>query len=552
MKIALAQINTVIGDFNSNINKIISFSDEALKNGCDLCIFPEMSVSGYPPRDFLENNYFVEENLKAINKLTSSICGIAVIFGAFIKNTRDWGKPLVNAALFAENGILSGTQEKKLLPTYDIFDELRYFEPGIKGDPLIFKGKTIGLTVCEDIWYDNVCLPRRLYGVDPICDLMKNTPDFFVNISSSPYELSKYDVRKKLLVNHAKNTGKIFIYVNNVGGKDSLVFDGNSLVVSPEAEILAHAKAFEEDLIYFDLSSKKGDTRINPSETEWSLLQALSLCLRDYTKSCGFTKAVIGLSGGIDSALTATIARIALGRENVLGVIMPSPFTSQESIIDAQELAKKLGISVTTIPITPMYGSYLDAFSRVFQKVDIDLTTENLQARIRGNILMAISNKMGHLVLSTGNKSEMAVGYCTLYGDLVGGFALLSDIPKTMVYKIARYINQEIENFIPERCFAKAPSAELRPDQKDEDDLPPYNILDQILYLFIEKGLSAGEIILNGFEAGVVKKVINLVRKSEYKRQQAPIGPKVTSKAFGYGRRYPLSHNFREFDRDLE
>lgn len=550
MKIALAQINPVIGDFNNNIQKIINFSSEALKNNCDLCVFPEMCVSGYPPKDFLENNYFVEENLRAIEKLILSIKDIALIFGAFIKNQKDWGRPLANAALFAQNGMLSGAQEKRLLPSYDIFDELRYFEPGLESKPIIFNGKKIGLTVCEDIWNENDFLSRKLYDAEPICDLKQNEPDFFVNISASPFELSKYEARKKLLVKHAKNTGKIFLYVNNVGGKDSLVFDGNSVVISPEENILAHAKAFEEDLIFFDLSQKKGDIRTNPADTEWSLLQALSLCLRDYAKSCGFTKAVIGLSGGIDSALTAAIARISLGKDNVLGVIMPSPFTSRESIEDAEELARKLEIPIKTVPITPMYETFLGSFSNVFQKSNADLATENLQARLRGIILMAISNKMGHLVLSTGNKSEMAVGYCTLYGDLAGGFALLSDIPKTMVYKIASYINKEVGDFIPERCFTKPPSAELRPEQRDEDDLPPYNILDQILGLFIEKRLSAEEIIAKGFNAETVKKIINLVRKSEYKRQQAPIGPKVTSKAFGYGRRYPLSHNFHEFNRD--
>jgi NAD+ synthetase len=550
MKIAMAQINPVIGGFNENIPKIINFSHEASKKGADLCIFPEMCVSGYPPRDFLENNFFIEENLRAIEKLTISIKDIAVIFGAFIKNKRDWGRPLANAALFIENGKLSAIQEKRLLPSYDIFDELRYFEPGIESNPIMLKGKKIGLTVCEDIWNQNDFLSRRLYDVDPINDLKKYDPDFFVNISASPFELTKYEARKRILANHAKNTGRIFLYVNNVGGKDSVVFDGNSIIISPEAETLAKAKAFEEDLIFFDLSHKKGDIRSNPAETEWSLLQALSLCLRDYAKNCGFTKAVIGLSGGIDSALTASIARISLGKDNVLGVVMPSPFTSKESIEDAEELAQKLGIQIKTAPITLMYDTFLHSFSNIFPKFHADLTTENLQARLRGIILMAISNKMGHLVLSTGNKSEMAVGYCTLYGDLAGGFALLSDIPKTMVYKIARYINKEVGDFIPERCFTKAPSAELRLEQKDEDDLPPYDMLDQILAFFIEKHLSAEEIISKGFNSETVKKVIKLVRKSEYKRQQAPIGPKVTSKAFGCGRRYPLSHNFNEFNRD--
>jgi len=550
MKIALAQINPVIGDFKGNIQKIINYANEAKKNGSDLCIFPEMSISGYPPQDFLENNYFIDENLRAIENVILSAKDIAIIFGAFLKNKRDWGKPLVNAAIFAENCVLSGIQEKRLLPSYDIFDELRYFEPGIESSPIMFKGKKIGVTVCEDIWNEKDFLSRRLYDLDPVNDLKKYEPDFFINISASPYELTKYDARKRILINHSKNTGKFFLYVNNVGGKDSVVFDGNSIAISPQAETMAHAKAFEEDLILFDLSNKKGDIRTNPSETEWSLLQALSLCLRDYTKSCGFTKAVIGLSGGIDSALTAAIARISLGKDNVLGVIMPSPFTSKESIEDAEELAQKLGIQIKTAPITPMYDTFLHSFSNIFPKFHADLTTENLQARLRGIILMAISNKMGHLVLSTGNKSEMAVGYCTLYGDLAGGFALLSDIPKTMVYKIARYINKVAGDFIPERCFTKPPSAELKHDQKDQDDLPPYDILDQILALFIEEHMSADEIISRGFNSETVKKVIKLVRKSEYKRQQAPIGPKVTSKAFGYGRRYPLSHNFQEFNKN--
>jgi len=544
MKIALAQVNPTIGGFQENVVHFVDCAAAAAAQGCDLVVFPELALSGYPPKDFLEHGQFVQEGIKALDSFASKVRGIGVICGVATPRKEAFGKPLYNTAVLFEDGRILAEIHKQLLPTYDVFDETRYFEPGPPSMPVTFRGRSIGITICEDAWNDPDLVSQGRYRVDPVCELVRKGADLLVNIAASPFELEKPRLRERIFSHLAGKYGVPFVFVNAVGGQDSLVFDGHSLVVASDGRVIARASSFSESLVVSDLETGDGDLGSDVESDEEVLIKALSLSLYDYMRRCGFKKAVLGLSGGVDSAVTAAIAARAIGRENVLGVIMPSPYTSRESILDATQLAENLGIELLTIPIEGLFKGYLETLAPVFVGLKPDTTEENIQARIRGNLLMAISNKFGHLVLSTGNKSELAVGYCTLYGDLSGGYALISDVPKTMVYRIARHLNATGSG-IPERIITRPPSAELRPDQKDQDDLPPYDILDTVLELHIERNASREEIISRGYDPALVARILSMIARSEYKRLQAPLGPKVTTKAFGYGRRYPLAHAYR-------
>lgn len=544
MKIALAQVNQTVGDFQKNTENICSFLDRAKSRGAHLVVFPELAVTGYPPKDFLDIPAFIDENLKALHNIAHHVTDISAIVGFADKNKLPYGKLVYNAAAFIHNQKIVSVHHKSLLPTYDVFDEHRYFEPAHTISPVRFMNYILGISICEDIWNDEEFWTRPLYERDPIENLISQRSNIVINISSSPFTVDKHEkIRSRMLMHDAVKYKVPFVYVNQVGGNDDLVFDGNSTVINAEGKLIAQAAMFKEDLIVVDTENPEVQVRpkiYTPIET---VRKALIVGLQDYMTKCGFKKVVIGLSGGIDSAVTAALAVEALGNDNVIGVLMPSPFTSQESACDAVKLSVNLGISYKIIPIKDTFESYLNTLKSEFQGMPFDITEENLQARIRGNILMALSNKNGYLVLSTGNKSELAVGYCTLYGDMSGGLALISDVPKTMVYELARWINHERE-IIPQNSIKRLPSAELRPNQLDMDTLPPYEILDGILKAYVEDAKSPSEIIQMGFEKKIVLEIIRKVKRNEYKRRQAPPGIKVTSKAFGSGRRMPIAHKF--------
>ena len=544
MKIALAQINQTVGDFQNNIEKICSYIDRARSQNADLVVFPELAITGYPPKDFLDIPAFVDENLKALEKITCSVSGISAIIGFVDKNKRPHGKLVHNAAAFIQDKKIISIHHKSLLPTYDVFDECRYFEPAYTISPVKFMDYTLGISICEDIWNDEEFWARPLYEKDPIEDLISQGANIIINISSSPFAVGKHDkIRLRMLIHDAVKYKVPFVYVNQVGGNDDLVFDGNSSVINAEGSLIARSAAFEEGLIVVDIEKSVVQLQSKVYSPVESIHKALIVGLGDYAIKCGFKKVVIGLSGGIDSAVTAALAAESLGKDNVIGVLMPSQFSSQGSIDDAVRLAQNLGIIYKKIPIKDIFETYQNTLKTEFKGRPFDIAEENLQARIRGNILMALSNKYGYLVLTTGNKSELAVGYCTLYGDMSGGLALISDIPKTMVYELARYINRERE-VIPQNSIDKPPSAELKPNQFDQDTLPPYDILDGILKAYVEDAKSIGEIIRMGFDEKIVREVIGKVNRNEYKRRQAAPGIKVTSKAFGSGRRMPIAHNF--------
>ena len=559
MKIALVQINPVIGDFSHNTEKIAEWAKKALQQGCDLVIFPEMAIAGYPPQDLLDRPSFLRDHNEAFQRLLSRITGIGVITGTITSHTAATGKPLHNSAVLFENGKILFSAQKRLLPCYDVFDETRYFEPGSKSRIFNYKGMTFGLTICEDIFNDKNFFPRRLYTVDPIEELYENSAgkiEMLINLAASPFQIGKSGDKKEIFSNICTQYPMSLAYVNQVGGQDSLLFDGQSLAMNPQGEIIAMAARFKEEMVIFDTNSNKGDSEPIPLyETEGSeeisaVFEALVMGTHDYVSKCGFKKGILGLSGGIDSALTAAVACEALGAENVMGVALPSPYSSKESVEDAQKLAQALKIRFEIIPISDIFKTYRETIGALLatspgSNSTHDVTEQNIQARIRGNLLMALANKFNNLLLSTGNKSEMAVGYCTLYGDMSGGLAVISDVPKEMVYKLAGYVNRDQE-IIPLRTFSKPPSAELAPNQKDEDDLPPYSVLDPILKAYLEENLSVREIIDLGFPESVVKDIVTRIRINEYKRKQAPIGLKVTTKAFGYGRRYPTAQNYRE------
>jgi NAD+ synthase (glutamine-hydrolysing) len=541
VKIALGQINPTVGDFAGNSAKIVDFAQQAQAAGTGLIMFPELSVCGYPPRDLVERASFVEHNRQTVEQIAAETHGIVVICGLVTPAQAETGKSVMNSAALLKDGKIAFLQSKMLLPTYDVFDELRNFAPAKNQAVVPFCGEKIALTICEDAWNDKQFWNRRLYTFDPVEALVHEGGNCLLNISASPFWEGKRELRRDMLAAIAKKYKMPVAMVNQVGGFDSLVFDGSSIVFDGSGRVIAQAKSFEEDLIFFDSEQLTGDIHPQIEGDEASIYSALVLGARDYIRKCGFQQVIVGLSGGIDSALTAAIAADAVGPENVLGVAMPSPYSSEGSVTDARELAHNLGIRFELLCISEIFESYKKSLSKVFAKRHEDVTEENIQSRIRGNLLMALSNKFGALVLSTGNKSELGVGYCTLYGDMAGGLAVISDVPKTMVYGLARYVNS-CRPVIPQSSLEKPPSAELRPDQKDTDSLPPYEILDPILEDYVEGSLSAEQIAENhGFDLDLVKRVIRMVERSEYKRQQAALGLKVSAKAFGYGRRFPIA-----------
>jgi len=539
--LALGQINTTVGDFSGNVGKIIDFSKRAGKAGAHLILFPELSVCGYPPRDLVERPEFLARSQRALTEIAVATKGIAVVVGFPSPAHADTGKSVMNSAALLRDGEVAFVQSKRLLPTYDVFDESRNFAPAKRQEIFKFDESKVALTICEDAWNDKNFWDRQLYGVDPVAELLGCGGQILLNISASPFHIGKREFRYEMLAATATHYRVPVAMVNQVGGNDSLLFDGSSFVVGPDGLVLAQAKSFEEDLVVFDTETMQGDAHERVIGAEGSAYHALVLGTRDYVQKCGFSKAIVGLSGGIDSALTASIATEALGKENVIGIGMPSQFSSQGSVDDARELAANLGIRFEIIPIAEIFEQYKKSLGGVFAGLPEDVTEENIQARIRGNLLMAISNKFGALVLSTGNKSELGVGYCTLYGDMAGGLAVISDVPKTMVYRIASYVNS-VKPVIPKSTMTKAPSAELRPGQFDSDSLPPYEVLDQILEDYIEDQKSAGEIAeTRKFDIALVLRVIKMIERAEYKRQQAAPGIKITEKAFGVGRRYPVA-----------
>ena len=544
MKIALGQINPTVGDFSGNATKIIDFSRRAQAAGAGLIVFPELSVCGYPPRDLVERPSFVTHNREAAERIAAQTKGIAVICGLVTPADSDAGKSVMNSAALLMDGKIAFLQSKMLLPTYDVFDEMRNFAPARKQELFPFCGNRMALTICEDAWNDKQFWVKRLYTVDPVEALIQAGANLVLNISASPFWIGKRELRRDMLASIARQHNVPVVLVNQVGGNDSLVFDGSSLVLNREGNLIAKGRSFEEDLIYFDSQTLTGEMHEQVAGDEASAYSALVLGTRDYIQKCGFQKAIVGLSGGIDSALTAVIAADAVGAENVIGVGMPGPYSSPGSIADARALARNLGIRFELLSINPAYEAYRQILSGVFAGLPQDVTEENIQSRARGALLMALSNKFGAIVLSTGNKSELGVGYCTLYGDMVGGLAVISDVPKTLVYRLSAYVNSR-RPVIPQASLEKPPSAELRPDQKDSDSLPPYEILDAILEDYIEDSHSAEQIAADRkFDIELVKRVIRMVDRAEYKRQQAAPGLKISPKAFGYGRRVPIAAKF--------
>jgi NAD+ synthase (glutamine-hydrolysing) len=547
MKITLAQLNPLVGDVSGNLQKVVATLEQE-HHASDLVVFSELFLVGYPPRDLLEKPALlakVEEALEHLVALSARYPDTGVLVGAPQPTGRDTGKGLCNCAVLIHQGQVRLRQGKSLLPTYDVFDETRHFDPAGEVTVVPFKDEILGVSICEDAWYEPELWFRRLYPLDPIEVQARQGATVLINISASPFQVDKEELRHRLLQAHTRKYGIPLVYVNQVGGNDELIFDGHSLALDPAGEAMAALPGFREAVATVDLAQAGAPGRYSPMAPIAMVHEALVLGLRDYLRKCGFSQAVVGLSGGVDSAVTCCLAVQALGPENVMGVLMPSPYTSRDSVEDSLILARNLGVEVRLIPITAIYQSYREALQEPLELGEIEVTLENIQARIRGNILMAISNKYGHMVLSTGNKSELAVGYCTLYGDMSGGLSVLADVPKTMVYELAHYLNRDRE-VIPPQIIHKAPSAELRPDQKDQDTLPPYDILDRIMNYYLTEGYAYGEIVKLGFDPETVKWVIRTIDKNEYKRRQAAPGLKITSKAFGMGRRIPIAakHEF--------
>lgn len=542
MKIALAQINPTVGDFTGNLEKIISTSRHAADAGARLAVFSELCVCGYPPADFLEKPSFLARCRTALDELAAATgdLGCAVAVGVALRAESGTGKPAVNAAVLMDRGRILLEQHKRLLPFYDVFDEQRYFSPSKQQQVVELDGVRLAISICEDAWNDKNFWPRTLYSVDPMEELMRQNPAIHINLSSSPFWHSKRGVRRQMLSAIARRDGIPVLMCNQVGGNDSLIFDGSSLAINGQGELIGQAKSFAEDLVVLDPFNAQPIDAPAEDETE-AAFQALVVGTRDYVRKCGFSKVLIALSGGIDSAIVAAIAAAALGPENVLGIGMPSPYSSQGSIDDSMQLAKNLGIRFERIGISELFKDYTEALEPLFAGKKPDITEENIQSRIRGNLLMALSNKLGALVLTTGNKSEMAVGYCTLYGDMVGALAVIGDLVKTRVYAVSRWLNREQET-IPAAILEKPPSAELRPGQKDTDSLPPYEILDPIIEAYVERYETPESIAkVHGFALELVQQVVRLVERSEYKRQQAAPVLKVTPKSFGMGRRFPIA-----------
>ena len=539
MKVALAQINTTVGDLSGNCARILDHYRRGAAAGAALVLTPEMAITGYPPRDLLAKRRFVDDNLKALGDLAPHVGETGLLVGYVDINPHRPGKDYFNAVALMQHGKIIARRFKTLLPTYDVFDEDRYFQPAESNTPVRFADQQLGLTICEDIW--NVLEPR--YQRDPIAEL--GGVDTIYNMSASPFHLGKDSFRHELLQSIALKHRTPLVYCNLVGGNDELIFDGNSMVFDAAGKLIARGAAFREDLLLVDLDVPLS-TLHSPLSPVASLHDALVLGLRDYVQKCGFKSVVLGLSGGIDSAVTACLAVAALGPDNVMGVSMPSQFSSQGSIDDARQLAKNLGIRWEVIPIQEPFQSLKASFKELFKGLPEDTTEENMQARIRGTILMAISNKSGHMLLTTGNKSEIAVGYCTLYGDMNGGLGVIADVPKTMVYELAHFINRD-RLLIPPSSITKPPSAELRPDQCDQDTLPPYEILDAILKRYVEESKSTAEIVAEtGYDEKLVRDIVRKIDLNEYKRKQAPPCLRVTTKAFGIGRRVPIAQRYIE------
>jgi NAD+ synthase/NAD+ synthase (glutamine-hydrolysing) len=539
MRLALLQLNATVGGLQGNAAGIAAAVARAGR--VDLCVTPEMSLVGYPPRDLLLQRTFVARALDVAERLAGELRHAPpVLVGLPVVNPASSGRPLFNAAALLRGGRIERTFRKALLPTYDVFDEDRYFEPGPGGGILEVAGADCAVSICEDVWNDRDFWQRRRYHRDPIEEARQDGADLVVNMSASPFAVGKLELRERMLSNLARRHGLPVVYVNQVGGNDDLVFDGRSLFVTPDGVVRARCASFRDDLVVIDTAAHE-TLPVPPAECcEEEVFGALVLGTRDYARKCGFSRALIGLSGGIDSALTAVVAAEALGADQVLGVLMPSPYSSTGSVAHSLELAARLRIRTTTLPIAPIMSAFDVALSGEFAGLPRDVTEENVQARIRGNLLMALANKTGALLLTTGNKSELAVGYCTLYGDMSGGLAVIADVPKTMVYRIARWVNGE-RSLVPQAIVDKAPSAELRPDQTDQDSLPPYDVLDAILERHIERHESADQIVGAGFDPDVVRQVLRLVRVAEFKRKQAAPGLKVTDRAFGSGWRMPIA-----------
>lgn len=544
MKIVIAQLNPTVGDVAGNLAKLKQALERTREDNPDLIVLPELFLTGYPPRDLLQRPGFLAAAKDGLDEAVkrSADFEAGILLGAPVRSGRQSGKGLCNAAVLIHRGAVVGVQHKSLLPSYDVFDETRYFDPAAEVAPIEFKKEKLGVTICEDAWNDpQLWGGRRVYTLDPVDKLARQGATVLVNVSASPFETGKEATRLALICGHAKKHGLPFVYANQVGGNDELVFDGNSFAAGAGGGLLAQCPGFRESLCAFE--TRGNSVECAATDEIESVYQALALGVADYLAKTGFGRAVVGLSGGIDSALVACIARDALGADNVLGITMPSPYSSRGSVDDSLALAANLGIQCKTIPIVEPFNAYLGALKTHFHGRPSDTTEENLQARIRGTILMAFSNKFGHMVLSTGNKSELAVGYCTLYGDMSGGLSVLADVPKTLVYRLAAHVNRQRE-LIPQAVIAKPPSAELKLNQTDQDTLPPYDVLDAILHHYIEEHLPPAEIAGLGFDRETVDRVVGMVRNSEYKRRQAAPGLKVTSKAFGAGRRMPVAARY--------
>ncbi|MEH2410131.1 NAD+ synthase [Nostoc sp.] len=552
MKIAIAQINPTIGDLLLNAQKILEASQQAASSGARLLVTPELSLCGYPPRDLLLNPSFVEAMGMTLQNLARDLPpNLAVLVGTVEQNLKasiSGGKTLFNSIALLENGKVKQLFHKRLLPTYDVFDERRYFEPGLQANYFTLDNIHIGVTICEDLWNDEEFWGKRSYAVNPIADLAILGVDLIVNLSASPYTVGKHQFRETILRHSAVRFQQPIIYANQVGGNDDLIFDGRSFALNRQGEIMCRARGFDTDLVVVEFDEAQRDLQlgyvapVDESEDE-EIWQALVLGVRDYARKCRFSKVVLGLSGGIDSAIVAAIATAALGKENVLGVLMPSPYSSEHSISDAVALAENLGIKTNLLPIGELMQAFDQTLGDLFAGTEFGLAEENIQSRIRGNLLMAIANKFGYLLLSTGNKSEMAVGYCTLYGDMNGGLAVIADVPKTCVYSLCHWLNRNHE-IIPQNILIKPPSAELKPGQVDQDSLPPYEILDDILQRLIHNHQSAAQIVLAGHDPVIVNRVIQMVARAEFKRRQAPPGLKITDRAFGTGWRMPIASNW--------
>jgi len=542
MRIGFLQINPTVGALEANARRLAEGYARLVSAGAELVVSPELAVTGYPPRDLVMKSAFVPRALECLDGLAAEVGEVPMLVGYVDRNDSGHGAPFLNAAAILQGGKRTGRVVKSRLPTYDVFDEARYFEPARETQPVLLAGRRCGITICEDIWTDEY-LPRNLYRVDPAESLRAAGAEIIVNLSASPYHLGKPALRARMISETAQRIGLPVAYCNALGGNDQLVFDGHSLLVGADGELRRVLPGFEECEEVVDLAAPSQEVAEMRDCEE--LHAALVLGLRDYARKCGFRSVLLGLSGGIDSALVAALAAEALGADQVTGVLMPGPYSSLHSVEDARQLGERMGIRTMSVPITGLYESALEALDPVFEGKPRDTTEENLQARLRGLTLMALSNKFGHLLLTTGNKSELAVGYCTIYGDMNGGLAVISDVPKTRVYDLARWINRDAE-IIPWNTIEKPPSAELRPDQTDQDSLPPYEVLDAILEQLIEKHASSAEIVKSGFDAELVARIVRLVDGNEWKRHQAAPGIRVTSKAFGIGRRMPIAQQFRD------